>query len=339
MVRSFLCAYVLLLPSLQATAVRFRHFLGAAGASTLSYALRRPSSVAMAKALIAELERRFSPGREELVALDSMALSLRASQRHGCKKMTRTAVGGGVLWAFCVRARRGACPVKMLKFSDGAWSDSKALMDVALVASGPVYLMDRGFWAISLVARLLERHTRFILRASRQDFVYETVKTLGGARRAARGTRIEADVIALIGSRQRKQRPLVRLVFARTKDAKDLILLSGRMGWSAEKILASYHERWQIERLHRFLKETLGLAHLYSFQQRGLEFLACVALLLALLLFMAGAQGAGPTADALYALLKDLRLILGIAGVWRRNTPRWRKRTSKGNKKKGKTIE
>lgn len=293
----------------------------------------------MVKALVGRLEEAFRPGAEELVALDAMAASLRKTQRHGCKAMTKTAVGGGVLWAFCVHAVRGACPVKMLKFMDGAWSDSKTLMGVDLIARGPVYLMDRGFWAIALIGRLLKNQTRFIMRASRQCFTFEVLETLGPARMAQRGVRIETDAIVILGRETRKMRPRVRLVYAVTKKGKDLILVSDRMQWSAERILEAYRERWQIERLHRFLKETLGLAHLYSFQQRGLEFLVHVALLLALLLFLGDSQGEGQTADILYSLLKELRQGVGISGVWRRNTPRWRKRTSKGNRKRSKTIE
>jgi len=339
LIRSFLGAFVMLLPSLEALVRRFGQTLATSHASTLSYALRRASSLAMVKVLIARLEEGFHPGELALVALDSMAASLRKTQRHGCKAMTRTAVGGGVLWAFCVDAVRGACPVKMLKFTHGAWSDSKTLMGIDLVSRGPVYLMDRGFWAIALIGRLLKNQTRFIMRASRQDFTFEIVQTLGLARMARRGVRIEIDAIVTLGSKQRKMRPRVRLVYARTKKGKDLILVSDRMQWSAERILESYRQRWQIERFHRFLKESVGLAHLYNFQQRGLEFLVHVALLLALLLFLSDSRGKGLTADILYSLLKNLRLEIGLLGVWRRNTPRWRKRTSKGNRKGDKTIE
>jgi len=42
------------------------------------------------------------------------------------------------------------------------------------------------------------------------------------------------------------------------------------LDWNAEALLEAYRKRWQIERFHRFLKETVGLAHLYSFQEAGL---------------------------------------------------------------------
>jgi len=96
------------------------------------------------------LAPRHAPGRRDLVAIDSMPADLASTLRHGCARITRTTVGGGVLWAFTLNAARGVNPVRLLKVIEGAWSDAPLMADVELIAEGPIYLMDRGFYAIDL---------------------------------------------------------------------------------------------------------------------------------------------------------------------------------------------
>ena len=112
----------------------------------------------------------------------------------------------------------------------------------------------------------------------------------------------------------------VRLVRAILPTGEELIVVSNLLERDAEYLLASYRQRWQIERFHEYLKETLGLAHLYSFQQNGLAFLVHVAVLVCVLLLLGGGSAKGLTVDRLYILLKDLRQACGMFGLWRRNT-------------------
>ena len=126
-----------------------------------------------------------------------------------------------------------------------------------------------------------------------------------------------------LGRPDRKGRPLARLVRATLRSGEELILVSGMLGASADYLLKTYRQRWQIERFHFYLKETLGLAHLYSFQQNGLAFLVQVAVLISVLLLLCGAGGLPDkclTVDRLTAALKALREESGLFGLWRRNT-------------------
>ena len=112
------------------------------------------------------------------------------------------------------------------------------------------------------------------------------------------------------------------MVRAPLSGGDELILVSGQLERDAEWLLEAYRKRWEIERFHQYLKETLGLAHLYSFQAGGLAFLVHVAVLLcALLLTDFEAQGA-LTVDRLRDALKRLRATLGLYGFWRPNTIR-----------------
>lgn len=323
LIKSFMIAMVLGLPGLRAVAWRGADLLGGCNHSALSHAVRRGSSLRIVQALLEALAPLHAPGQGALVAIDSMALTLPATVQHGCARISRMAVGGAVLWMFALDAARGVNPVRVLKVIEGAWSDAPLMADVRLTPNGPIYLMDRGFYAIDLVAGWVRNDVRFIVRAKRTHMRYAVDWTKGPARRVG-ALRVTEDAIVTLGGENRKVRPRVRLVRATLPGGEELILVSSLLGASAEFLMESYRQRWQIERFHYYLKETLGLAHLYSFQQNGLAFLAHVAVLLSVLLLLAADTGAaqGFTVDRLRAALRSLRLACGVWGLWRRNTVR-----------------
>lgn len=320
LIKSFMLALVLGLPGLRAVAARGADLLGGCNHSALSHALRRMSSLTMIEYLLDVLAPQRAPGRGDLIAIDSMPLTLPATRQHGCARITRNTVGGGVLWTFALNAARGVNPVRVLKLIEGSWSDAPLMADVELAVDGPIYLMDRGFYAIDLVAHWIGERVRFIVRAKRTKIRYEPLRTMGRPRRAG-AVRIFEDAIVRLGRADRKVRPIARLVRAWLPTGEELILVSGMTCASAEYLLETYRQRWQIERFHFYLKETLGLAHLYSFQQNGLAFLAQVAVLVSVLLLLADdmAKG-GLTVDRMRVALKCLRRMCGVYGLWRRNT-------------------
>ena len=315
-------AYVVRVPSLRALIERGRHVLKTTHASTLSYALRRPSTLALARWFVERLAALGRPQGHELVALDSMAMTLPRSRR-GCTPISSCTVGGGVLWSYRVDVPRGAHPIQILKITAGPWSDTKVVRQAGLIAGGPVYLMDRGFWALDLVDDWIDRGVRFILRVSAQDLRFRMIRLVGPKRTLADGTRIEFDGIARLGGPQRKIHPVVRLVYARRANGDDLILASDRWDWNAERLLEAYRRRWETERFHKFLKTTLGMTHYFSFQQNGLELALHVVVLLAMLLFMAHNAAAGSRSiDSLHESIAAIRKRLKIMQPWRSNTSR-----------------
>lgn len=87
------------------------------------------------------------------------------------------------MWAFTLNAARCINPVRILKIIEGSWSDAPLMADVGLATDGPIYLMDRGFYVIDLVARWIGGRVRFIVRAKRTKIRYEPLRTMGRPRR------------------------------------------------------------------------------------------------------------------------------------------------------------
>lgn len=318
-------AFVLRLSGLRAVCERCGALVRTPHISTLSMALRSPQVARFAAGLVGALPGRAPTGG--LVAVDSMCLSLPRTRRHGCARLNDTTVGLGVLFALAIDHHRGQRPAQVLATFDGPWHDGSQIRPGLLAAHGPVHLMDRGFYTLANLNGWLAEGVHFIVRARGKDLVWRRVRVCGPARRAE-GLVIEHDVIAEIGGPDcRIARPRVRLVFARLADGRDLVLVSDQERWSAERLLAAYRRRWKIERFHHFLKESVGLAHLYSYQQRGLETLLWVSVLLVGLLMLRPASS--ESVQVMLKTWKTLRRAEGLAHLWRPNTVR-RKRGWRG---------
>jgi hypothetical protein len=327
LVRALLLAYVWRMAGLEVIAKACGRSVKTRHKSTLSYCLRRESVLRVAQAMLEKLSGFFVPRQGSIIVLDSMAVTLPCSQRSNAKKFNNATVGGGVLWQFLINAPPNTSPVRILKFMHGAWNDSFQIRDCRLCPNGPIYLMDRGFYALDNIAAWTEQNVFFVLRAKQQQCHYEPIKVLDRARRVNADLTILWDGIAAVG-KDPKKRVVVRLVVAQ-KDGKDLILVSNLLHHTGEQILQLYKKRWAIEDFHRLLKHSIGLAHLYSFQQHAMQLLVNVAFLLAVLLYLkAPCKHAPPDiVELLLSLINQIRQELNIT-QWKPNitTHKWKKK-------------
>ena len=312
-------AFVRRLSGLRAVTERCYHRLHTHNFSSLSPALSRLSSLAFVRAMVGILETPEPPGQDDLVGIDGMAVTLPKTQRHRCKKYNHRTVGGGVVWTYMINAAAGVTPVNVLKVVEGAWHDSKIMRGVTLIPNGPIYLMDRGFYALEVIRKWVGEKVRFIVRVKEKNLVYTIVRPVSKPRMLG-NRRLQLDAIVRLGGAQAKAHPTVRLLVAVLPSGEKLILATDRWTWSAERVLEAYRKRWHIERFHRFLKDTVGLAHLYSFGQSGISFLLYTALLLALLLYFSAPNLSGETITILRTMLKTVRKALGLGTPWKRNT-------------------
>jgi hypothetical protein len=258
--------------------------------------------------------------RNALIAVDSMAVTLAKTQRHRCKKFNNRTVGGGVLWAFALDGARGGNPLRILKTMRGAWNDAHEMLGIRLMARGPIYLMDRGFFGFAWIQQMLCEQVHFILRMRKEAAKHVQVMGVISQPRRIGRKRLTLDAWVQLGGPDSKLHPCLRLVMVTCANGQDLYLLTDRQDLSAETILRMYKRRWEIESFHRLLKDALGFAHLYSFDQRGIEFLLRVAWLLAVMLYLSANDASGRTLDVLRAALRGLRKALDVTGIWRRNS-------------------
>lgn len=318
LVHAFLGAMVLRLPGLREVTNHFAKQLGTTNFSSLAPALDRVSSLLFVQRLIEQLCANYSLSPNELIAVDSMALTLPKTLRHRCEKYNNKTVGGGVLWSIRLRPKKGESPFQIYHLADGAWHDSTLLKAIRFVAKGPIYLLDRGFYSLVNLQQLLDQKVNFIMRARRRSLVYQTLKTLSRPCKI-HALQLTEDALVRIGADAAKVHPKLRLLRATPANGDELILVTNRFDATAEELFAQYKKRWQIESFHRQLKDTIGLAHLYSFKQNGLKFLLHVALLLALILFFNSELKDKETLKIIQQEIKTLRKKEGVENPWKRN--------------------
>ncbi|MCX6635629.1 MAG: transposase, partial [Acidobacteria bacterium] len=178
----------------------------------------------------------------------------------------------------------------------------------------------------------------FIVRVRAKDLVYTPIRRISQWRRVG-NLSLLLDAVVRLGGSQARIHPTVRLIVAILPSGEKLVLATDLLSWRAEDILAAYKKRGHIERFHRFLKDTLGLSHLYSFAQGGIAFLLYVALLLSQLLLLSGESLAGETIVLMRKPLRAVRALLGLGTPWRRNSSTVTRGRKKRNGKALKTVK
>lgn len=285
-----------------------------------------------------------SPGPERLRPVDTMPLSLAATARSDASAINNNTIGIGLTWLLDLEPQSGCCPFEVLKIHSGAWNDAAFLMSEEArfpCDEQATDVFDRGFSSHRVMRERLARCEPFLMRLRKCEVKYwKCVKRV--SRRKRHGSlKILHDMVATIGART----PVtVRLVWALLPNGEALIVATDRMDWTLEKILDGYRERWPIETMHKVIKDTIGLAHLYSFQESGLKALTQLALLLAGLVWVGlgegeekrSAEGKVLVVASIREGVTALRRRLIGTGTWKRNNTQ--RRYSKTRKRrKGKT--
>jgi hypothetical protein len=174
-----------------------------------------------------------------------------------------------------------------------------------LSTMGPmIVLLDRGYHARDLVALLHEHRISFVLRLSGglgawREVVEFTRKASVDQRIAVRvrgknGTFRKISLRLIVTARAKRGRP------RRNRTPQRMMLLTDLHTWKAQRVVALYHRRWDIETVFRENKRLLGATH---FRARTIS-----------------AFQAELHAYTIYRLLMALVLGTATAGV---KTPRW----------------
>jgi hypothetical protein len=302
--------------------------LGLACPSSLSYNLRQPWMVGFATEMQQHLEMlhpHVEPAAVEnpRLLIDTMPAMLPITQRGTCTRFNNVAKGCGVMCTFNLDATSQQCPVRILKIMHGPWNDTFQVRGVVLDSNGPIYIADRGFYSRVTVEFWVTNKVHFIARGKKQRLHWSQVRQLIKSPTTLGSVRVETDEIVLLGKDNGKPRCQVRMLRGWLESGEDLILITDQFELTTEQLLDMYLKRGQIEVYHRFLKQSLGLAHLYSFDQTGIEGQIRLSALLANLLYLAAAPHQNTPAEVLKIIstsLEDIRRELGLWKPWKRNT-------------------
>ena len=279
------------------TAQRARlYHLGAAVVrrSTLADANATRSPVpfeALAQLLLArcgaELGRRHRAEAGQLIRILDSTLVKLGPQRSSWARCWRPGFAAAKL--HLTWDSREALPVRW-EVTPAATSDLAVAMDWP-TEQGATYLVDRGYCHYGWWAELAAQGARFVTpRKSRQH-----VRVV--EERPVAAPPILADRLVMLSPRLNKSRrnpfdqPLREVVVARD-DGRRLSLLTNDLERPAQEIADLYKERWQIELLFKWLKQTLKIRHPLGTSRNALHLQILTALIAYLLLRLIAARHA-----------------------------------------------
>ena len=210
-----------------------------------------------------------------LPALPKMVWALWVDQKHRAAKMH---VAFEVLRGVPVRATLTA------------GNDSEKDQLRAMLESGRLYVVDRGYAEYHLFQEILDAKSSFLGRI-RDNAVWELIEERPVSP-AARAAGVRRDRVVWLGCDQKRAelKQPVRVVEVDTgkTDAQGnpevLLLATDRLDLEAELVALGYRFRWQIELFFRWLKCILGCRHLLSTCPNGLQIQVYLAIIASLLI-------------------------------------------------------
>jgi hypothetical protein len=181
----------------------------------------------------------------------------------------------------------------------------KELLDLDQAQEGGnIYLHDCGYRDLDTYDRVVDSGNHFVSRLHSQITVHHVRDlVLPEERQLANGYTLIRDRIVTLGQRENHDQHRYRLINILDTKGKPIVIVTSLLDLPAEHVCLLYFYRWVIEILFRWLKHTLGLAHLVSHSPNGIM-MQVVATLLVYALLVLYHQG-GPL--SLKRLLRELR--------------------------------
>lgn len=169
---------------------------------------------------------------------------------------------------------------------------------------GYIYLHDCGYRKLTLYDEIVNSGNHFVTRYhSRTTFHHIRDLPLPQERQLSNGYLLIRDRIGTLGQRQDPDQPVYRLLNILDSQEKPIVIVTSLLDLPVELVCLLYFYRWTIEILFRWLKHTLGLAHLISHSPNGIMMQVVATLLVYALLVLYHQDG--PL--SLKRLLRQLR--------------------------------
>ena len=229
--------------------------------------------------------------RTLFAALPKVARSFYTTGRDGEGKHT---------WSLQVDLQLGMPAPDWIELKPGRPSERKGLKKH--LARGRCYVQDRGYQDVDLLNRIYARGSRSVVRF-REPVTHEVVSD-HPISEEAKAAGVLSDQYVLLGTNVHNDHP-VRLIVIKTevhekRTRNGKALSSGLMFLvsdltvdeaDSEVVALLYRYRWTIELFFRFFKQVLGMKHLISQRQKGIEILVyCMVIACMLLYLWLGAQ-------------------------------------------------
>lgn len=220
---------------------------------------------------------------------------------------THTTGKGAAGYKLHLRLAGGYGGLAQVDFSPAKEHDRKHLDPlVEATEAGCIFLIDRGYQDYGLFERWTERGQFFVSKLKKSHSALVLAEIELGHRQTESGYTLVREVRVRLGSAGKETAHEYRLLDVITPDGKATTLVTNLQEVTPEQVCALYQYRWTIETVFRWLKHTLGLAHLISTQKEGVILQIVMALLVYALLVL---YQEGETWSPKYLLLRVQALL------------------------------
>lgn len=168
-----------------------------------------------------------------------------------------------------------------------ACSEPAAL--TAMLATGRLYVCDRGYASFELFRSILDAGSSLIVRV-KDDITVNVLEERLISAAAARAGVVRDVILKRLGTLHHKDvvgRPM-RLVVVKVVErggkTSELWLVTDRLDMDADLVAIAYRYRWSVELFFRWLKCVLGAKHLISHNTNGVALQMYAALIVSLLI-------------------------------------------------------
>lgn len=167
-----------------------------------------------------------------------------------------------------------------------------------------IYLHDCGYRRLTTYDEIVDSGNHFVSRLHSKIDV-ETVQELPlpEERELPNGYRLIRDRLVTLGADSERDRRIYRTINCCDSEGNPLVIVTSMVEAPIERVCFLYSYRWTIEILFRWLKHTLGLAHLVSHSPNGIMMQVVATLLVYALLILYHQDG--PL--SLKQILRELR--------------------------------
>jgi len=200
---------------------------------------------------------------------------------------THAAGKGAAGYKLHLRLAGGYGGLAQVDFSPAKEHDRKHL-DPLVEATEPgcIFLIDRGYQDYGLFERWTGHGQFFVSKLKKSHSALVQTETDLGGRKTESGYSLVRELRVRLGSAGKETVHEYRLLDVITPDGKETTLVTNLWEVTPEQVCALYQYRWTIETVFRWLKHTLGLAHLISTQKEGVTVQIVMALLVYALLVL-----------------------------------------------------
>lgn len=216
--------------------------------------------------------------RNRMKIIDSTTVAL-CLQKYKWAEFRKTKAGIKIHMRLAFVGEQDVMPEKAT--ITAAKKHDRTELDKLVDEPGITYVFDRGYMDYAAFDRYCESGISFVTRLKNntclEPLQFQTVPT---------NSSVSEDVVARVGSHQKKMKHKLRMVQTQDSQGNLLFLVTNRFDLSCDEISDMYRSRWAIETFFKWMKQHLRIKHFHGHSEQAVYNQIWIALIAFCLLLL-----------------------------------------------------